>query len=1187
MAEEIITSPEESVSMEAPIVESPIDVQEDVVDVEPNPSKGLQNLQKLHSLLVDNDVYSKITPERFDDFVEKYRDPIKLKKLHSLLVENDVYSQIMPADLNEAADKYGFGGLGKPSAVPSASVGGGSATKGRGVEQPSTLPQKSSEASLDNIQKTMQVYADGQGAFPETLSAADVKELRKQVPGGELPNISDDKVAKMLAGKSPKQVRIASVNAIPDIKERKTEQARMYKDFSREKSAENQQLDQNITALTQGLEQIKAEGENLQQQLQNPNIDSQTASMLSEQLQQTQANYNQAASDYNDQLNKYQQNARFIKTMGAGVQSNLKGLIPSTIINPRSPSDVMAASTWNATAPALLKTLGAVIDVLPSPLPTDRNVVSDAIFNLADKVSVDVAKYSPQANVSLMDDVNVYNTSQLLGNLLGSVAMTFGGGAAAGATGAQAAGFSQVYGDIYKQGRDAGLTKAESMFFAMPTGIVAAYLGDKGVESLAGAFSKTSLKSAIKQGAKELAEKRTPQMMMEFGKKVLLNTLEGAAKEGLQEGAEFTTEFGSKKLASLKEDVKFKDDLSLEGFGKGLAESVIAGAAGGGLLGPFFGAGRNKAFADVVNKAARDPEAEIDFMEQLDASVVANDITPEQKQQMVEMLEKTKQAAATVPPVVESEPARAEATALVLEQQDLEQQIEQTNPAMAKPLQDRLDEVNNRLGEIAEGKNLPTEEAPQTLPEVENAIANLREQEQAENEAIDPNDEVAKKEIYDKYDEVITPLLEQEKELKAQAPVAEEAKGESGVEGDVESYKGMFNPKKTGISGLDGLLEDDGYNYFYKGVSGEVVMMSPDAYLKKVRDDITRSNTDLNVLDEKKASIIEGINKGDKINMPYLSLKENGQAHKQEGRNRAVVARERGEKLIPVFIEKDISFDDKIAKGQEYINTAIKDGATNKQEVLDKLKEQGLHRDAIRFIDQNFDDKEVEQSLPTQEAKGEEKVSPLEAAKESISKRVQGDKLLDAQDLADELNDNKAEIDNDGMVTIYHRTTPENKKEIESTGKMKGLEDGVFFSTKETGQNEGYGESIVKLKVPIESIQIDDTFGDEAHVRIPTKKAGQIIDVKKYLPTLQAETTTPTSEQAPQAFPAQEGVESVEDKFQANAELEQIYRDLQAAVNKNVDKDTIRMLKEKPTEAMVDKALRELQRKGIIEIDCN
>ena len=96
-----------------------------------------------------------------------------------------------------------------------------------------------------------------------------VKELRKQVPGGELPNVSDEKVAKMLAGKSPKQVRVASINAIPDIKERKTEQARMYKDFAREKSAENAQLDQNINTLEDGMYQIRGEGINLYQQLQS------------------------------------------------------------------------------------------------------------------------------------------------------------------------------------------------------------------------------------------------------------------------------------------------------------------------------------------------------------------------------------------------------------------------------------------------------------------------------------------------------------------------------------------------------------------------------------------------------------------------------------------------------------------------------------------------------------------------------------------------------------------------------------------------------------------------------------------------------------------------------------------------------------------------------------------------------
>jgi|694.fasta_scaffold00239_57 hypothetical protein len=215
---------------------------------------------------------------------------------------------------------------------------------------------------------------------------------------------------------------------------------------------------------------------------------------------------------------------------------------------------------------------------------------------------------------------------------------------------------------------------------------------------------------------------------------------------------------------------------------------------------------------------------------------------------------------------------------------------------------------------------------------------------------------------YSDYHKEQTPVIntwEEAQEIVQQSIPTQEVKA------DVESYEGMFNPKKTGISGLDDLLKDDGYNYFYKGVSGEIVMMSPDEYLKKVRDDITRSSSDLNIYDEKKASIIEGVNKGDKINMPYLSIKENGKAHKQEGRNRAVVARERGEKLIPVFIEKDISFDDKIKKGNEYVKSAVESGANTKEEVLSKLKEQGLHRDAVRFISENFNN----ELLPTQENK--------------------------------------------------------------------------------------------------------------------------------------------------------------------------------------------------------------------------
>jgi len=129
-----------------------------------------------------------------------------------------------------------------------------------------------------------------------------------------------------------------------------------------------------------------------------------------------------------------------------------------------------------------------------------------------------------------------------------------------------------------------------------------------------------------------------------------------------------------------------------------------------------------------------------------------------------------------------------------------------------------------------------------------------------------------------------------------------------------------------------------------------------------------------------------------------------------------------------------------------------------------------------------------------------------------LSKRLSGDALLNAQDLSEELSNNGAEIDEDGMVTVYHRTSSEKKSQIEESGKMTGLEDGVFFSTKETGQAEGYGKAIVKLKIPVEELQIDDTFGNEAHVRIPTAKAKQEVDVSSYLRQAQPDTKVETGE---------------------------------------------------------------------------
>jgi hypothetical protein len=170
------------------------------------------------------------------------------------------------------------------------------------------------------------------------------------------------------------------------------------------------------------------------------------------------------------------------------------------------------------------------------------------------------------------------------------------------------------------------------------------------------------------------------------------------------------------------------------------------------------------------------------------------------------------------------------------------------------------------------------------------------------------------------------------------------------------------------------------------------------------------------------------------------------------------------------------------------------------------------------------------EAKPVAETKGD--------AKESLGKRLKGDALLDAEDTLAELSDNGATINPDGTVVVYHRTSKEKADAIVKNNEMFGLEDGVFFSTSEKGQAEGYGDVVVKMNVPIEQIQIDDTFGNEAHVRIPTKKANQKISVAKFSPQLTKAEETKPAPKAPETKPAETKPAEFTSKQEGNASTE-------------------------------------------------
>lgn len=93
----------------------------------------------------------------------------------------------------------------------------------------------------------------------------------------------------------------------------------------------------------------------------------------------------------------------------------------------------------------------------------------------------------------------------------------------------------------------------------------------------------------------------------------------------------------------------------------------------------------------------------------------------------------------------------------------------------ANKTSDYINELGIKAREVVTAPQVPAApEITDTETAISQEIADLRAKEQAEYAAMDDStDEVKRKEIYDKYDKLITPLLEKEKEFPA-APVEEE-----------------------------------------------------------------------------------------------------------------------------------------------------------------------------------------------------------------------------------------------------------------------------------------------------------------------------------------------------------------------------------------------------------------------------
>ncbi len=107
------------------------------------------------------------------------------------------------------------------------------------------------------------------------------------------------------------------------------------------------------------------------------------------------------------------------------------------------------------------------------------------------------------------------------------------------------------------------------------------------------------------------------------------------------------------------------------------------------------------------------------------------------------------------------------------------------------------------------------------------------------------------------------------------------------------------------------------------------------------------------------------------------------------------------------------------------------------------------------------------------------------------------------EDLLEELSiyHPDAEVDSEGNVTVYHRTSKANADKIRKTGIMTALEDALFFSSKSEGYASDYGDTVLTFKIPSTVLRVNDIFDGEVHFDVPLKRMNNqwSMNVSKYL----------------------------------------------------------------------------------------
>lgn len=160
-----------------------------------------------------------------------------------------------------------------------------------------------------------------------------------------------------------------------------------------------------------------------------------------------------------------------------------------------------------------------------------------------------------------------------------------------------------------------------------------------------------------------------------------------------------------------------------------------------------------------------------------------------------------------------------------------------------------------------------------------------------------------------------------------------------------------------------------------------------------------------------------------------------------------------------------------------------------------KRKEEANHWGKALLDSQLELENTLEKSIEELKQKIKDKKFPFEETQDNLSRTdlKEAKKYVEEQGIVS-MDGKPIDVNQDGTVTLYHRTTPEAAQRMRESGEFVSRENTneTFFSNKKEGQTEGYGDAIVEVRVPAQQVRIDDAFPDgEIHVAVSNDDIGR------------------------------------------------------------------------------------------------